>query len=106
MTSFTKRSGTSFTLRPAGVAGAGGENGPRQRARDGLENEGRGRTADEICSGGESQSKEFDRAVWRVPDLAAHRVRLAEAVSRGCDRGHERGEVASASQYGAKGGRN
>src|SRR5258707_1250404 len=91
MTSFTKRSGTSFTLRPAGVAGAGGENGPRQRARDGLENEGRGRTADEICSGGESQGKEFDRAVWRVRDLAAHRARLAEAVSGGGGRRHGRG---------------
>src|SRR5258708_1986870 len=105
MTSFTKRSGTSFTLRPAGVAGAGGENGPRQRARDGLENEGRGRTADEICSGGESQGKEFDRAVWRVRDLAAHRVRLAEAVSGGWDRRHERGESAPASQSGENAGR-
>src|SRR5258708_37988703 len=98
MTSFTKRSGTSFTLRPAGVAGAGGENGPRQRARDGLENEGRGRTADEICSGGESQGKEFDRAVWRGRDLAAHRGRLAGTGSGGGGRRAARGESAPAAQ--------
>src|SRR5882762_1362140 len=105
MTSFTKRSGTSFTLRPAGVAGGGQENSPRQRARDGLENEGRGRASHEICGGGESAGKEFDRTVCRVRDLAAYRLRLAEAISGGWDRGDARGEPASASQSGENAGR-
>src|SRR5882762_2360034 len=83
MTSFTKRSGTSFTLRPAGVAGGGQENSPRQRARDGLENEGRGRAAHEICGGGESAGKEFDRTVCRVRDLAAYRLRLLKRYQEG-----------------------
>ncbi len=104
MTSFTKRSGTSFTLRPAGVAGGGGENRPRQRARDGLENQGRGRAAHEICGGGESAGKEFDRVVCRVRDLAAHGVLLVEAVSGARDRGHAGSEPASASQSGENAG--
>src|SRR5882724_12789 len=104
MTSFTKRSGTSFTLRPAGAAGGVGKNSPRQRARDGLENAGRGRAAHEICGGGEPQGEEFDRAVRRVRDLAAYRVWLAEAVS-GAGHGRDaRGQSASPSQSGENGG--
>src|SRR5271155_6082092 len=65
---------------------------------------GRGRAAHEICGGGESQGEDFDRAVCRIRDLAAHWVWLAEAVSDARHHRDARGKPASPSQSGENGG--
>src|ERR1700746_342060 len=81
MTSFTKCSGTSFTLR-ARLARTG------EQAKDGLENYGCPRTTGAVCGGSSTERKVFDRFMSGIRDLAAYRISVAEAVSRSRGGGH------------------